>query len=230
MEQVNLALEPARAFLVQLGGFLPRLLLAIIILVAGWLLAKFIKMVVVKGLQAVNFQVLTEKAGIDGFLRQGGIKTGMAGVLGILGYWLVILLTLMVAFNGLGLTYVTDLVSQIVLFIPKVVVAVVILAVGLYFARFISQTVSAYSKNVGMEDAELLGRIAQYAIMVFVVMIALEQVNVVTDVIRQTFLILLAGIVLAVALAFGIGGQKTAADLMQRWWSKKESSGNKTGS
>ena len=53
--------------------------------------------------------------------------------------------------------------------------------------------------------------------------------NVITDVIRQTFLILLAGIVLAMALAFGIGGQKTAADLMQRWWSKKSSSGGKTG-
>ena len=227
MEQVNLALEPARAFLAHLGVFLPRLLLAIIILVAGWLLAKFVKLVVVKGLQTINFHVLTEKAGIDGFLRQGGIQAGMAGVLGILGYWLVILLTLMVAFNSLGLTYVTELVSQIVLFIPKVVVAVLILAVGLYFARFISQLVSAYSKNVGMEDAELLGRIAQYAIMVFVVLIALDQVNVVTDIIRQTFMVLLAGVVLALALAFGIGGQKTAGDLLARWWPKKESSGDK---
>jgi hypothetical protein len=227
MEQVNLALEPARAFLAQLGVFLPRLLLAIIILIAGWLLAKFIKLVVVKGLQTINFHVLTEKAGIDGFLRQGGIKAGMAGVLGILGYWLVILLTLMVAFNSLGLTYVTELVSQIVLFIPKVVVAVLILAVGLYFARFISQLVSAYSKNVGMEDAELLGRIAQYAIMVFVVLIALDQVNVVTDIIRQTFMVLLAGVVLTLALAFGIGGQKAAGDLLARWWPKKGSSGDK---
>lgn len=229
MEQVNLTLEPVRAFLVQLGEFLPKLILAIIILIAGWLLAKFIKVVVVKGLQAINFQVLTEKAGIDGFLQQGGIKTGMAGVLGILGYWLVILLTLMVAFNGLGLTYITDLVGRIVLFIPKVIVAVLILAIGLYFARFIAQAVSAYGKNVGMEDAELLGRISQYAIMVFVVLIALDQVNVVTDIIRQAFLILLAGVVLALALAFGIGGQKAAGDLLQRWWPKKMPSGNKEG-
>lgn len=229
MEQVNLTLEPVRAFLVQLGEFLPKLILAIIILIAGWLLAKFIKVVVVKGLQAINFQVLTEKAGIDGFLQQGGIKTGMAGVLGILGYWLVILLTLMVAFNGLGLTYITDLVSRIVLFIPKVIVAVLILAIGLYFARFIAQAVSTYGKNVGMEDAELLGRISQYAIMVFVVLIALDQVNVVTDIIRQAFLILLAGVVLALALAFGIGGQKAAGDLLQRWWPKKWSSGDKEG-
>lgn len=218
MEQVNLALEPARAFLVQLGGFLPKLLLAIVILIVGWLLAKFVRAVVVKGLKVINFQVLTEKAGIDGFLQQGGIRTGTIGVLGTLGYWVVILLTLMVAFNGLGLTYITDLVSRIVLFIPKVIVAVLILAIGIYFARFVAQAVSAYGKNVGMEDAELLARISQYAIMVFVVLIALDQVHVVTDIIRQAFLILLGGVVLALALAFGIGGQKTAGDLLARWW------------
>jgi hypothetical protein len=224
MEQVSLALEPVRAFLTQLGQFLPKLILAIIILVAGWLLAKFLKLIVVKGLQAINFHVLTEKAGIDGFLHQGGVKSGMAGILGALIYWLVILITLVIAFNSLGLTYVTELVSRVILFIPKVILAVVILAIGMYFARFISQTVSAFCKNVGVEDADLLGRIAQYAIMVFVVLIALDQVNVVTDIIRQAFLLLIAGTVLGLALAFGIGGQKMAADLLERWWPKKDAS------
>jgi hypothetical protein len=227
MEQVSLALEPVRAFLTQLGYFLPKLILAIIILVAGWLFAKFLKLIVVKGLQAINFHVLTEKAGIDGFLQQGGVKTGMAGILGALIYWLVILITLVIAFNSLGLTYVTDLVSRVILFIPKVIVAVVVLAIGMYFARFIAQTVSAYCKNVGLEDADLLGKIAQYAIMVFVVLIALDQVNVVTDIIRQAFLLLIAGTVLALALAFGIGGQKMAADLLERWWPKKDTSDTK---
>jgi len=227
MDQVNQALEPARIFLGQLSAFLPKLLMAIIILAAGWVLAKFIKMIVVKGLKVINFDVLTEKAGIDGFLRQGGIKGGMGGVLGIIGYWLIILMTFMVAFNTLGLDYVTDLVRQIVLFIPKVIVAVLILAVGMYFARFIFQTVSTYSKNVGVEDGVMLGRVAQYAIMVFVVLIALEQVNIVTDMLRQLVVVVLAGVVFAVALSFGLGGQKAASELIQRWWFKKGSSSDK---
>jgi len=230
MEQVDMALEPVRAFLVQVGTFLPKLILAIIILIAGWLLAKFFRFAVAKGLQAINFHVLTEKAGIDGFLRQGGIESGTSGILGLLVYWLTILITLMIAFNSLGLTYVTDLVSQIVLFVPKVIVAVLILAVGMYFARFIAQVVAAYGKNVGMADAELLGRISQYAIMVFVVLIALDQVNVVSDIIRHAFLILFAGVVLALALAFGLGGQKSAADLLERWWPRdKGATGSKEG-
>ena len=227
MEQVNVALEPIRIFMQNLGDFLPKLLLAIVILIAGWLLAKFLRLALVKGLKAINFGVLTGRAGIDGFLQQGGVKTDTTGIIGLLVYWLTILVTLVVAFNGLGLTYVTDLVSRIAFFIPKVIVAVLVLAIGLYFARFISQTVTAYSKNVGLEDAELLGRLARYAIMIFVVLIALDQVNIMGDIIRQTFLIVLAGVVLALAIAFGIGGQKWAAGMLDRWWPRKNTKASK---
>jgi len=223
MEQVSVALEPIRIFMQNLGDFLPKLLLAIVILIVGWLFAKFLRLAIVKGLKAINFNVLTDRAGIDGFLKQGGIKTDTAGIIGLLIYWLTILVTLVVAFNSLGLTYVTDLVSRIAFFVPKVIVAVLVLAIGLYFARFISQTVTAYGKNVGLEDAELLGRLARYAIMVFVILIALDQVNIMGDIIRQTFLIVLAGVVLALAIAFGIGGQKWAGGMLERWWPRKNS-------
>lgn len=221
MEQLNPVLEPARVFLAQLGEFLPKLILAVIILISGWMLAKFLKLALMKGLRAVNFHVLAEKAGVDDFLRAGGVKTDMVGLLGLLLFWFVLLLALVIAFNSLGLTYITDLVSRVVLFIPNVVVAVLILAGGLYFARFVGRTVGAFSASAGLKDADLLGRVAQYAIVVFIVLIALDQVNVVTDIIRQTFLILVGGVVLALALAFGLGGQKTAADLLERWWPRK---------
>jgi hypothetical protein len=229
MEEVNVALEPVRVFMHNLGDFLPKLLLAIVILILGWLLAKFLRLALVKGLKAINFNVLTGRAGIDGFLQQGGIKTDTTGIIGLLVYWLTILVTLVVAFNGLGLSYVTDLVSRIAFFIPKVIVAVLVLAIGSYFARFISQTVTAYSKNVGLEDAELLGRLSRYAILVFVVLIALDQVNIMGDIIRQTFLIILSGVVLALAIAFGIGGQKWAAGMLDRWWPRKNSKTSREG-
>lgn len=222
MEQFNPVLEPARVFLAQMGAFLPKLILAVIILISGWMLAKFLKLALMKGLRAVNFHVLSEKAGIDGFLRQGGVKADMVSILGLLVFWFVLLLALVIAFNGLGLTYITDLVSRVVLFIPDVIIAVLVLAAGLYFARFVGRTASAFSASAGLKDADLLGRVAQYAIVVFVVLIALDQVNVVTDIIRQTFLILVGGVVLALALAFGLGGQKTAANLLERWWPRKE--------
>lgn len=218
MEQVHMALEPVRMFFVQLGAFLPKLLLAAVILIAGWLLAKALKFAVLKGLHAINFNILAERAGIDGFLEQGGVKTDTIGILAMLAYWLVILAALVVAFNTLGLGYVTDLLVRIALFIPHVVVAILILAFGAYFARFVDTSITAYGKNVELEDAELLGRLARYTVMVFVVLMALDQINVGGDFIRWTFLIVLTGVVFALALAFGLGGQKWAAGLLARWW------------
>jgi len=218
MEQVHMALEPVRIFFLQLGEFLPRLLLAIVILVVGWLLAKALRFAVVRGLRALNVNVLAERAGIDGFLRQGGVQTDMIGILGLLAYWLAILAVLVVAFNTLGLGYVTDLLVQVALFIPRVIVAVLILAFGAYFARFIDGAIAAYGRNVELEDADLLGRLARYTVMVFVVLMALDQLNIGGELIRWTFLIVLTGIVLALALAFGLGGQQWAAALLARWW------------
>jgi hypothetical protein len=221
MEKVDIMLEPVRAFLVQIGGLLPRLALAIGVFVAGWLLAKVAMFAIVKGLRAVNFNVLTERAGLDGFLRQGGIQSDTSGILGMLVYWLVILAGLIIGFNSLGLTYVSGLLGQVVLFVPKVIVALVILAFGAYFARFVGNAVSTYCRSVAIQDAEILGRLAQYALMTFVVLIALDQVNVGGDIVRQSFLIILAGVVFAVALAFGLGGRTLAAELLERWWPRQ---------
>jgi hypothetical protein len=218
MNQIDIMLEPVRAVLIQFGAFLPRLLLAVIILVIGWLLAKAIRLIVIKGLRAINFNVLTDRAGIDRFLQQGGIQSDTLGILGALIYWLVTLAALMIAFNSLGLTNVTELIGRVALFIPKVIVAVLILAFGAYFARFIDNTIIAYGKNVGLEDAEFLGRFARYAVLVFVVMIALEQVNVASELVRQSFLIILAGVVLALALAFGLGCQHRISEMLDKWW------------
>ncbi|MFZ1909141.1 MAG: hypothetical protein WAU52_08690 [Burkholderiales bacterium] len=222
MDKVNVMLEPVRAFLTQISAFLPRLALAVAVLIAGWLLAKVARFAVARGLRAINFNVLTERAGMDGFLRQGGIESDTTDVFGLLVYWLVILAALIIAFNGLGLTYITDLLRVAMLFLPKVIAALLILAFGSYFARFVSSAIIAYCRNVGIQDADLLGKLAQYAIIAFVVLIALDQVDIGGDIIRESFLVILAGVVFALALAFGLGGKDWAADRIERWWPKQK--------
>lgn len=222
MESVDMLLEPARAFLVQIGTFLPRLALGIVVLVAGWLMAKIARFAVEKALRAINFNILTERSGMDGFLRQGGMEIDTTGVVGVLIYWLVILAALIIAFNGLGLTYITDLLGRVALFVPNIIVALVILTFGAYFARFVGDAVLAYCRNIELQDADLLGKIAQYAIMIFVVLIALDQINIGGSIIHQSFLIILGGIVLALALAFGLGGRDWAAATLERWWPREK--------
>jgi hypothetical protein len=110
----------------------------------------------------------------------------------------------------------------VVLFVPRLMVAMLILAFGAYFARFVANALTAYCRNVQIQDAELLGRLTQYALVTFVVLIALDQVGIGGDIVRQSFLIVLAGLVFALALAFGLGGKDWASELLERWWPKKK--------
>lgn len=214
-------LEPLRAMFAQSIALLPWIGFAVLVVIGGWLLAKAARFALVKGLRAFNFNVLTERAGLDEFLRQGGIKSDTTDIFGALVYWLIVLAALLVAFNALGLHYLTDLLRQVVLFVPRLMIALVILAFGAYFARFIAGAVMAYCRNVGIQDGDVLGRLAQYAILAFVVLLALEQMQIGGEIIRQSFLLVLAGVVLALALAFGIGGRDWAAELLERWWPRR---------
>lgn len=227
MDTLNIAIEPLRAFLVQIGAYLPRLGVALAVVLAGWLVAKALRFGAVKALRAINFHVLTERAGVDAFLQQGGTERDTTDLVGLIVYGLVVLGALIVAFNGLGLTQVTELLGRVLLFLPKVLVGLLVLVVGLYFARFIGQSVLAYCRNVGIGDAELLSRIAQYAIVTFVLLIAIDHVDIGGGLVQQTFLILLTGIVLALALAFGIGGRDRAAALLERWFPRRDGPGDR---
>ena len=218
MDNIGIHLEPARAMLFQVGAFLPRVLIALLVVLGGWLLAKAARFAVTRGLRAINFKVLTERAGLDSFWRQGGMEGDTTSIFGLLVYWLVLLAALLVAFNGLGLSYVTALLSRVVWFLPNVFIALLVLAFGAYFARFVGNTVTAYCRRMKVPDAVLLGSVAQYAIVVFVVLIALDQLQVGGSIVRQSFLIILGGFVFAIALAFGLGGKDWAADRIESWW------------
>lgn len=219
MEKFDIQMEPLRLILLQISAFFPRLLTAAVVVIGGWLLAKLARIAVNKALRAVNFHVLTERSGLDGFLRQGGMSGDTTTLFGLLTHWWVLLAALLIAFNGLGLTYITELLSRVVWFVPNVFVALLELALGTYFARFAGD---ALVRNIKLPDADLLGKFVQYTVMVFVIMIALEQIQVGGDIVRESFLVILAGIVFALALAFGLGGRDWAAGRIERWWPREK--------
>lgn len=218
MEKVDVMLEPLRVFTAQVAAFLPRLLLGVLILLAGLFIAKAARFAVRRGLRALNFHVLSRRSGMDSFLQDGGTSLDTTDLFGLLAYWLALLAALIVAFNSMGLSNVTELLARVMLFVPRLFVALLILAFGAYFARFVVGVVVAYCQGAGIRDGLALGRLARYAIMAFVIMIALEHLEIGGVIVRQTFLIVLAGVMLALALAFGLGGRAWAAAHLQRWW------------
>jgi hypothetical protein len=218
MQSIDVLVDATREFLHQTAAFLPKLLLALLVVVVGWLLAKVVRFAVERALRAINFNVLTERAGTDNFLKQAGMRGDTTTLFGLVAFWLVILATLIMAFNGMGLTYIPDLLGRAVLFAPKLLIAMLIMVFGSYCARFVGSAVQNYCLDAHIPDAEVLGGLVRYAMMLFVIMIALSQVEVGGDIVQRTFLIILGGLMLAIALAFGLGGREWAASLLQRWW------------
>ena len=214
----DVLLQSYNAFFTQLASFLPKLIGAVVILIFGWIIAKIIRTVSIKVLKLIRLNVITEKGGVDKFLYDGGVKKSTIEIVGDLFYWLIMLIVILAAFNSLGLSVASELFNQIILYIPNIIVAILVVIFGLFLARFISQALITYFTNVGIENAKTIGKIAQYAIIIFVISISLTQLNVGEEIVANAFLIIFGAICLALALAFGLGGKEWAANIINKYW------------
>lgn len=201
----------------QLAAFAPRLLATLIILVAGYLLARTVRGLMGRLFGLLRFEVLTEKSGVDGFLKEGGIDLNLRDLLALIVYWLLLLLTFLVAANSLGLQMVAELFTRVALFIPNILVAILVLVSGTLLARFIGGLVLAFARNMALEGAETLAKLATWALLIFVAFVALEQLRIGMEILSSAFRLAFGAICLALALAFGLGGRELAANLLSRW-------------
>ena len=118
-EQLNLLMESSQEFLNEIAGNLPKILGALFILILGWIIAKLVKRLFVKLLRVIKFSYLTEKSGVEKFLKDGGVKTDSIAILGTLLYWIIMLFVIVVTFNSLNLSAATAILNKITLFIPR---------------------------------------------------------------------------------------------------------------
>lgn len=220
--QMNVVVDSVRSFLTQLGTYLPRLLGAILVLIVGWLVAKWIRTGVMKLLGALHFDEISQRSGIDQVLQQGGLQSTLATILAGLIYWTIILVTLLAAVNSLGLTIASDMLSRVVLYLPNVVVAVIILILGALFGRLIQGIVRTYLSNAQVGGAAMISNIAYYAILVFAAAITLEQLGIGRALVVSTFQIAFGALCLALAIAFGLGGRDWASGVINRTFNKSQ--------
>ena len=207
--------DSVAAFLEGVGDFLPNILAAILILIIGWLIARVFRGAVRRGLQLIKFPTIAEKAGIDGFLQTGGVKQSSTDLVAVLVYWLVMLMVLLTTVNALRLEVASQLLNEILLYIPNIIVAVIVLVVGLYAANFVAGLVRTAAANAGIAEAEVLAVVARYALIIFTFAIALDQLRIGEDIVANGFLILFGAACLAGALAVGLGSREVVARYME---------------
>lgn len=224
MGQVQVLLDPMTAILSRVWSFLPLLVGAILVLSIGWIIAKLLQRVVVQVLKIARLDVLSEKAGIASILAKGDIKYTLSELIGVIIYWLLILVVVIATLDTLDLRVAAELLDKVVLYVPNVIAGIFILVLGMFFAALLGSVVRTTASNAGITYARNLGQITQVAVVVFTVLITLSQLGVRTVILDQAILLLLASSGLGLALAFGLGSKDIAGKIMSELvdkWKKK---------
>ena len=203
-------LEPARTVLAQIGQFVVNILLVLIILIIGWLISKLIRAIVTIGLRAIKLDELSDRIELEALLEKGGISYSLSELLGIICYWLALLVTFMVAINSIGLTVAADLLNKVVLYIPNVIAAIFILILGMFAATILRNIVLTAANNAGLSQGKILGKVVEIVIVIFAIFVALEQLNIGILITQVTLSIILGSLGLGLALAFGLGCKELA--------------------
>ena len=216
MEITTVVTGAWNAFATKITAFLPELIGAIIIFVAGWIVARLIRLAVERLLKLVRFDKATEKTGVQEFLKKGDVEKAPSEIIGTLAYWFIMILVIIAALDALGLPIVSDLLNSIFLYIPNVVAAIIVLILGFLVGNLLSAVVRTAASNAGLKNAEGLGTIALYAIVFFSAAIAMIQLGIGEEIITAAFGIAFGAAALALAIAFGLGGREVAAEYLKR--------------
>ncbi|MBI5753369.1 MAG: hypothetical protein HZA59_14685 [Hydrogenophilales bacterium] len=220
-QQIDVFVASLTSFWTKLAAFIPQLLAALLLLFIGWIVAKLIRAAFNKFLCVIHFDQLAKKSGVESFLKHGELEVSLTKILAELVYWLVMLVVIILVSDSLGLSKVTELFHKVALYIPNIIIAIIVLVFGTLLARAINRVVFAYLKNIGVEGALTISTLSEYAIQIFVVFVALEQLNIGTQLLTTAFAIGFGAVCLALAIAFGLGGKDWAADVIYRLTKKK---------
>jgi len=213
------AITPLKELLVRGWSFLVQFLTAVLVFVVGWLVAKLIMVLITKMLKAMRIDSIAEETKIAEFLRKGGIRYTLSELFGVIIYWVIILGVLISALDLMALVGVSNLLDKILLYLPNVIGAIIILILGIFIASFVATIIRAISANVGVNQANMLSKIAQIAIIIFTVIIALDELKIGAAIV-SAMNIILGTIGLALGLAFGLGSKDVAGKLISEWVDK----------
>lgn len=216
-----LVISPVRELLTQIVNFVPTILVALGILIIGYVMAKTLSKVFNKLFEAINLDKLIGKIGISEFLRKGGIKHKPSELLSSLIYWIVMAIVLIITVKSIGLTMATVMLNGLLAYIPKVISGVFILILGMLLAKVVSGLVEVIAFNTDLPHPELLGHVSKLAIVIHVTIVFLKELGYGGIFTGIEATILFGGVVFALALAFGLGGKEAAAKYLDVFKIKK---------
>ncbi len=197
-------------------SFLPKIIGAIIVFVIGWFVAVGIGRLIAEILKRLKLNRLFEKGGWKQALEKADLKVDVAEFIGAIFKWVLVIVFLLAAVEILGLTQFADFLKDVLAYLPNVIVAALIFVVAVIIADILEKIVRATVEKIRIGYAQLAGAIVKWAIWIFAILAILMQLKVAATLIQTLFTGLVAMLVIAAGLAFGLGGRETAKELLER--------------
>ena len=206
--------EAVTSSLSQIIAFVPTIILAILLLGLGYLLAKVVSIATIRFLQLVGFDNLINRTAVQTLLERSGTKQKISEILGLIGFWIIFLVFLIKASDTLGLTMVSDALTGLANYIPKIGIAVLVLIIGLIAANFVRELITMTCSSAGITHGTMVAQAVYVAVVLLIVVTAIDVLGIDTQLLNNTIVILLAGLIGGAALSFGLGSRNAVANLI----------------
>lgn len=213
---LSLIIEPLQDLFLKFKAFLPGLLAMLVILAMGILLAKIFQVLLVKFLAAIKFDSWSDRMGFTALMHKGDLWTKPVNVVGALVLWLLVIFALMISLSALKVEAIDLLVEQFFAYMPRAFSAAIILVIGYLLAGFISRAALIAAANSGFHYAKLLAEAIRTLLTVLIIAMAMEQLRIAPSIVLAAFSIIFGGIVMALAIAFGVGGIEAAKRVIEQ--------------
>ncbi len=219
-ESLSQLFEGIVQILISITNFLPTLILALILLILGWFLAKLIRLIVIRVLELFRFDRLLKKGAADELRERDRAKS--RELIGNLFYWFLIFILLIVVLEVLGLNIGTLVLNRVLEILPRIFAAIMVLIIGLVLALIAGEIAHTLLLNSKVKHPLIWVRGIRWLTLAFVIVLAIEQLGLAAHLVVNLTLVLAGAVALALALAFGFGCKDIAKDIVVELFRKEE--------
>ena len=213
---MDIIIESFEQFYKKVLQFLPNFLASLLILIIGIILGRILNKIFLRIFRAIGLDKFSEKSGVIDLIRKGGIKDSVSVLLSKVVRWITITIFAIIALRALEMPFVESLFEKFLLYLPNVFVAAIILLFGYLLGNFFGRAALIASVNAGIKIAGIIGRFVKFTVFLLAATMALEQLGIGKETIVIAFAIIFGGVVLALAIALGLGGRDTAKEYIEK--------------
>src|SRR5947207_4697872 len=199
---------------------IPKIIGFLIIVAIGWLIASLVARTAAALLRGIRFNDMAHRSGFAGFVMNTGVQTDSVGFVALITKWFIRLIALVVAFDALGLPAVSDVLRQLLIWLPNLAVALMVLIIGGLAANALAGLVRGATAKADLGNPDLLATVARVAVWAFAIVVAVNQIGVARELVNTLFMATVGAVALALGLAFGVGGRDTAAQILREWYER----------